>query len=115
LDIEEKKSITSSYKGKSLRLLTQFGISLGDTLKLNISGNQFTGILMPRYESADQNHLVIKLKSGYNIGVELTKIESITKIMQESNQNVSAMPSSLLPPSSSIPEASIKRARRGRG
>ena len=52
LTIEEKKSITSSYKGKSLRLLTQLGISLGDTLKLNISGNQFTGILMPRYESA---------------------------------------------------------------
>lgn len=113
LTIEQKKSITSSYKGKSLRLLTQLGISLGDTLKLNISGNQFTGILMPRYESADQNHLVIKLKSGYNIGVELTKIESITKIMQESNQNVSAMPSSLPPPPSSIPEASIKRAEVG--
>ena len=47
---------------------------VGDTVKISTiaSDNQFTGILMPRYESADENHLVIKLKSGYNIGIELT-------------------------------------------
>jgi glutamyl-tRNA(Gln) amidotransferase subunit D len=83
------------------------GISIGDTLKLNTSGNQFTGILMPRYESADENHLVIKLKNGYNIGIELTKIESITKIMQEPNQTISNMPAASS--SSSIPEPPIKR------
>jgi glutamyl-tRNA(Gln) amidotransferase subunit D len=107
LPIEEKKSVSNSYKGKSLRLLTQMGISIGDTLKLNTSGNQFTGILMPRYESADENHLVIKLKNGYNIGIELTKIESITKIMQEPNQTISKMPAASS--SSSIPEPPIKR------
>lgn len=107
MPIEEKKSVSSSYKGKSLRLLTQMGISIGDTLKLNTSGNQFTGILMPRYESADENHLVIKLKNGYNIGIELTKIESITKIMQEPNQTISKMPAASS--SSSIPEPPIKR------
>jgi glutamyl-tRNA(Gln) amidotransferase subunit D len=87
------------------------GISIGDTLKLNIAGNQFIGILMPRFESADENHLVIKLKNGYNIGIELTKIESITKIMQEPNQTVSNMPSSSSSSSSSssIPEPPIKR------
>ena len=86
------------------------GISIGDTLKLNIAGNQFIGILMPRFESADENHLVIKLKNGYNIGIELTKIESITKIMQEPNQTVSNMPSSSS--SSAIPESPIKRLER---
>src|SRR6188472_4259029 len=89
------------------------GISIGDTLKLNIAGNQFIGILMPRFESADENHLVIKLKNGYNIGIELTKIESITKIMQEPNQTVSNMPSSSSSSSSSsspIPEPPIKRS-----
>ena len=89
------------------------GISIGDTLKLNIAGNQFIGILMPRFESADENHLVIKLRNGYNIGIELTKIESITKIMQEPNQTVSNMPSSSSSSSSSsspIPEPPIKRS-----
>lgn len=110
MPIEEKKNISSSYKGKSLILLTQMGISIGDTLKLDISGDQFTGILMPRYESADENHLVIKLKNGYNIGIELTKIECITKIMQEPNQTISNIP----PASSSIPEPTIERLGEGK-
>ena len=29
---------------------------------------------MPRYESGDESHIVLKLKSGYNIGIEFEKI-----------------------------------------
>ena len=91
LPIRENNYIASEYKGKSLGLLTAKGISVGDTVKISTtaSDNEFTVILMPRYESADENHIVVKLKSGYNIGIELTQIQSIIKIMQYSNQNVS--------------------------
>jgi glutamyl-tRNA(Gln) amidotransferase subunit D len=34
---------------------------------------------MPRYEHSDDKHIVLKLKSGYNIGLEITKIEKIEK------------------------------------
>jgi glutamyl-tRNA(Gln) amidotransferase subunit D len=91
LSINEKKSRTTGYKGKSLALLTEKNVSVGNTIKVNTSDDEFIGTLMPRYESADENHIVIKLKSGYNIGIELDKIQSITKIMQWSNQNVSAI------------------------
>jgi len=40
----------------------------------------YTGILMPRYETSEDSHIVLKLKSGYNIGIELEKIERIEKI-----------------------------------
>ena len=86
---EEKKVTVSEYKGKSLTLITNKGISIGDTIKISTSDNEFIAILMPRYESADENHIVVKLKSGYNIGIELTKIQSITKVEQWSYQNVS--------------------------
>lgn len=86
---EEKKVTLSEYKGKSLTLLTDKGISVGDTIKISTSDNEFTAILMPRYESADENHIVVKLKSGYNIGIELSKIQFITKVEQWSYQNVS--------------------------
>jgi glutamyl-tRNA(Gln) amidotransferase subunit D len=93
LPIRENKDIASKYKGKSLGLLTAKGISVGDTIKISTtSDNEFTAILMPRYESADENHIVVKLKSGYNIGIELTQIRSIIKIMQSSDQNVSVVP-----------------------
>src|ERR671937_318752 len=90
LSSEEKRSI-GGYKRKSLKLLTEKNILVGDNILIKTDEGEFTGILMPRYESADENHIVIKLKSGYNIGIELDKIQSITKIMQWSNQNVSAI------------------------
>jgi glutamyl-tRNA(Gln) amidotransferase subunit D len=99
---EEKKFTVSEYKGKSLTLLTDKGISVGDTIKISTYDNEFIAILMPRYESADENHIVVKLKSGYNIGIELSKIQFITKVEQWSYQNVST-------------NESMLQIRRGRG
>src|ERR671936_160681 len=87
LSSEEKRSI-GGYKRKSLRLLTEKNILVGDNILIKTDEGEFTGILMPRYESADENHIVIKLKSGYNIGIELAKIQYMTKTMKQSTQNV---------------------------
>src|SRR5438093_11201595 len=46
------------------------------------------GILIPRYEYADANHLVLKLKTGYNIGIKTGKIKSIKKITEKLDPNV---------------------------
>jgi glutamyl-tRNA(Gln) amidotransferase subunit D len=70
-----------------LKLLTEKNILVGDTIIIKTHNSEFTGILMPRYESADENHIVIKLKSGYNVGIELGKIQYITKTMQQLTQN----------------------------
>ena len=77
------------YKEKSLKLISESEVSVGDTIHIKTHDDEFTGILMPRYELADENHIVIKLKSGYNIGIKTANIQSITKIIQGSGQNVS--------------------------
>jgi glutamyl-tRNA(Gln) amidotransferase subunit D len=77
------------YKEKSLKLISESEVSVGDTIHVKTHDDEFTGILMPRYELADENHIVIKLKSGYNIGIKTANIQSITKIIQGSGQNVS--------------------------
>ncbi|TLX88075.1 MAG: Glu-tRNA(Gln) amidotransferase subunit GatD [Thaumarchaeota archaeon] len=46
------------------------------------------GILIPRHEYADANHLVLKLKSGYNIGIKIGKIKSIKKITEKVDPNI---------------------------
>jgi len=43
------------------------------------------GILIPRYEYADVNHLVLKLRNGYNIGINLEKIKNIKKSLEKSD------------------------------
>ena len=79
------------YKGKIHDLLTQNKVEVGDLIKIT-SELTYSGILMPRYESGDESHVVLKLKSGYNIGIEFEKIEKIEKIGQsESNVENSQM------------------------
>ena len=67
------------YKGKSLDYLKQKKVSVGDSIKI-ISDLTYEGILMPRYETSEDSHIVLKLKSGYNIGIELSEITDIEKI-----------------------------------
>ena len=67
------------YKGKIRDFLISNKVDIGDLVKIT-SELTYSGILMPRYESGDENHIVLKLKSGYNIGIEVEKIEKIEKI-----------------------------------
>ena len=69
------------YKGKIRDFLISNKVEVGDLIKIT-SELTFSGILMPRYESGDESHIVLKLKSGYNIGIEFEKIEKIEKIGQ---------------------------------
>ena len=67
------------YKGKSFEYLQQKDVNVGDSIKV-ISDLTYTGILMPRYETSKDSHIVLKLKRGYNIGIELDEIKDIEKI-----------------------------------
>ncbi len=67
------------YKGKIRDFLISNKIDVGNLVKIT-SELTYSGILMPRYESGDESHIVLKLKSGYNIGIEFEKIEKIEKV-----------------------------------
>ena len=70
-----------TYKEISQNYLRQYDISIGDTVKVNKQDISYTGILLDRPEDADDGYLVIKLSSGYNIGVAIedTTCELIEK------------------------------------
>ena len=60
-------------------------IKIGDIIDIILQDNEcITGRYMPRYESSTKDHIVIKLKSGYNIGLNTKNIKSI-KISTENN------------------------------
>lgn len=64
------------YKGKGLEFLTNNKIEVGSQVKIH-ADLIYSGVVMPRYEHSDDHHIVLKLKSGYNIGLELDKIKKI--------------------------------------
>jgi len=69
----------TGYQGKSLEFLKSNQILVGDSVKI-LADLTYFGIIMPRYEHSDDKHIVLKLKSGYNIGLEIEKIGNIEKI-----------------------------------
>jgi len=72
------------YSGKSLSLLKENNAKVGDSIKIK-SDLTYSGILMPRYESGDDSHIILKLKSGYNVGININEIQKIEVI---SNQEI---------------------------
>ena len=68
------------YSKDALEMLARSNVSIGDRIMVNTRDGEMSGTLMPRYESADKKHIVIKLDSGYNIGIKISKIESIYKV-----------------------------------
>jgi glutamyl-tRNA(Gln) amidotransferase subunit D len=69
-------------------LFKKSNVKLGDSVMIETIDATHAGILIPRYEYADANHLVLKLKSGYNIGIKIGKIKSIKKITEKLDHNM---------------------------
>jgi glutamyl-tRNA(Gln) amidotransferase subunit D len=66
------------YRGRLREALEAAGADIGDQLTIESEGKTYEGSLMPRLEAADDWHIVLKMKTGYNIGVavdEETKIQ----------------------------------------
>ena len=70
---------SNGYRGVGLQLLSENGISVGDSVLVRVQDGEIAGVVMPRYESASKDYIVIKLRSGYNTGIEVSKIKSMTK------------------------------------
>ena len=59
------------------------GVKFGDSVIIETVDATHFGILIQRYEYADRNHLVLKIKNGYNVGINLRKIKNIKKITEK--------------------------------
>ncbi len=64
------------YFGNALDCLKKNNIKVGDSIKIT-ADLTYSGILMPRYESGDDKHLVLKLGNGYNVGINVDEIQKI--------------------------------------
>ncbi len=67
------------YEGRSLEFLKQNKIKVGDTVKIT-TNSENVATIMPRYEHSDDQHIVVKFKSGYNVGLEINSIKKIEYI-----------------------------------
>jgi len=62
-------NLYKGYRGRALEVLQHFQAAVWSDLKITTTRGQYSGIILPRSETADHLHIVLKLHSGYNIGI----------------------------------------------
>ncbi|MFN2369942.1 MAG: Glu-tRNA(Gln) amidotransferase subunit GatD [Candidatus Krumholzibacteriia bacterium] len=65
------------YRSPTLELLQREGAPVWSQVTLQTTRGDFSGLILPRSQTADQLHVVLKLATGYNIGVRWDTVESI--------------------------------------
>lgn len=70
------------YRGPSKDLLKSAAAQVGDRIRVEVergtSKETVEGLLMPRFQTQRDDYVVVKLKTGYNVGVQ---VDSSSKIM----------------------------------
>jgi glutamyl-tRNA(Gln) amidotransferase subunit D len=74
------ESAFKGYKGKAREVLQSLKGRVWASVVLKTTEGDFEGVILPRSETADGDHIVLKLKSGYNIGVRADRINEIVEI-----------------------------------
>jgi glutamyl-tRNA(Gln) amidotransferase subunit D len=70
----------SGYNGEALRLLKQADCDIGDIIRVTSNGKVYEGILIPRAELGEGTIVIVKMKSGYNVGIKVTKDVKVEKV-----------------------------------
>ncbi len=68
------------YRGNALKFLKNAGAEIGDVIHVTKDGENWEGILIPRSEIGDEHHIILKLKSGYNVGVRIDSTAQVEKV-----------------------------------
>jgi len=65
------------YKGRALTALKKFKVRVWSEALIQTTRGEFRGIILPRSENDDDGHLVLKLATGYNVGIAVDTIQDM--------------------------------------
>jgi glutamyl-tRNA(Gln) amidotransferase subunit D len=74
--IEQRMDDLTGYRGPALELLKKGKARVGDVLEVELPWGEVRGTLVPRYAYNDDSHVVLKLSSGYNVGLAVANVKS---------------------------------------
>lgn len=65
------------YKEEALALLQKYQVRVWGTAEIETTRGNFKGTILPRAENDDKKHIVMKISTGYNIGINIDTITSM--------------------------------------
>ncbi|MCK5050569.1 MAG: Glu-tRNA(Gln) amidotransferase subunit GatD [Candidatus Cloacimonetes bacterium] len=72
--------IFKGYKGDAVEILKKFNIRVWGDAEIKTTRGDFSGIILPRSENDDDKHIVLKLVTGYNVGIDVGTITDMKEI-----------------------------------
>lgn len=69
--------IFQGYKGESLEILKKYRVRVWGQAEVETTRGPFKGTVLPRSENDDDQHIVMKIITGYNIGVDIKTITTM--------------------------------------
>jgi len=77
------------YKGGALELLKKFQVRVWGKARIVTTRGEFEGTVLPRAENDDDQHIVLKIQTGYNIGLDISTILQMEEIgYQKANYKI---------------------------
>jgi len=73
------EDIFQGYKGAGLEVLKKFNVRVWGQAEVLTSRGDFKGTVLPRSENDDDQHIVLKIATGYNIGIDVRTITGMTE------------------------------------
>jgi len=67
------------YREPALTVLKQNDVQVWSDVEMRTEQGSFSGIILPRSETSDARHVVLKLRNGYNIGIAVDTIREINE------------------------------------
>ena len=68
------------YREPMLGVMKRFGVTVWHEVRAHTTRGDFAGLVLPRSETSDAEHMVLKLVSGYNIGIRHDTIVSLEAV-----------------------------------
>jgi glutamyl-tRNA(Gln) amidotransferase subunit D len=62
------------YKGEALETLKKYNVRVWGTAEVQTTRGNFTGTVLPRAENDDHFHIVLKIVTGYNVGIDIRTV-----------------------------------------
>ncbi|HPM76619.1 MAG TPA: Glu-tRNA(Gln) amidotransferase subunit GatD [bacterium] len=76
--VVEREDMFQGYRGQAKETLARFNVGVWSEVAVtNDEGSTFEGVILPRNETCDDWHIVVKLFNGYNIGVAVQRIVAV--------------------------------------
>ncbi len=68
------------YKGEALEVLKKYHTRVWGQAEIDTTRGHFNGTILPRSENDDDKHIVLKIPTGYNIGIDTRTITSMKEV-----------------------------------